>query len=549
VHLIGPLAAGIAGCESGSFDIVLRGTSTPASYYTDFEGLTSPITGTGVALDARGGGIFYVNSLVKVTAKNSLGATVRQFIAGDASTAVEVRSDSFTGTHYQSGAVAASNPTTLAAVLDLVNNSFGTTNWQVLYGGSSVNLSTALATLAGLKNFVVTDPAYGAVGNGIADDRSAINAAIAAANAAGGGVVFFPPGTYRITNALTCFTTVALVANSASLTSITLDHATNALLSGVAPRMVQNITFGCAQAHTGAMFSITSAVIGQLPTVFDNCVFSGAATVGTWVQQTTSAYEVRFSGCHFGLNNTETGVSWTGLAAANFIGCRFTGPTGAGTITAISADNMVVTGCVVDFQNVTSGTLTVFDINSGHAVIVGNKLRGPSTTTATFTMFDASHASAFMYEAGNSLQHAYGIYSATHKLYNLAAGALTISQLGSRLHNVVELGTTLSNADPIVVPALDAATIVLQNTSTAAHSGNVGINLDAAPPGAALDLFVWNNGAAASVTYQWGTNVASTATFTVATDTVRTFRLVSASTPGTRWRLISDAAGSELAEV
>lgn len=39
---------------------------------------------------------------------------------------------------------------------------------------------------------------YGALGNGVANDKAAIQAAIDAANAAGGGVVFIPPGIYQI---------------------------------------------------------------------------------------------------------------------------------------------------------------------------------------------------------------------------------------------------------------------------------------------------------------------------------------------------------------
>lgn len=42
---------------------------------------------------------------------------------------------------------------------------------------------------------------YGAVGDGVADDTAAINAAITAANAAGGGVVWLPAGTYKVTAA------------------------------------------------------------------------------------------------------------------------------------------------------------------------------------------------------------------------------------------------------------------------------------------------------------------------------------------------------------
>ena len=39
---------------------------------------------------------------------------------------------------------------------------------------------------------------YGAVGDDVTDNRVAINAAITAASAAGGGVVYFPPGTYAV---------------------------------------------------------------------------------------------------------------------------------------------------------------------------------------------------------------------------------------------------------------------------------------------------------------------------------------------------------------
>jgi hypothetical protein len=51
--------------------------------------------------------------------------------------------------------------------------------------------------------YIVTDPAYGATGDGTTDDTISIQAAIDACTAAGGGIVYFPPGTYSITNTLT----------------------------------------------------------------------------------------------------------------------------------------------------------------------------------------------------------------------------------------------------------------------------------------------------------------------------------------------------------
>jgi parallel beta-helix repeat protein len=48
--------------------------------------------------------------------------------------------------------------------------------------------------------FDVTSPMFGAKGNGTADDTTAIQNTINTAFSAGGGIVFFPPGTYKVTS-------------------------------------------------------------------------------------------------------------------------------------------------------------------------------------------------------------------------------------------------------------------------------------------------------------------------------------------------------------
>jgi hypothetical protein len=63
----------------------------------------------------------------------------------------------------------------------------------------------------GLPWFVVTDPVYGAVGDGTNDDTAEINLAIAALNSAGSGVLYFPAGSYKVTSALTTITVPCLV--------------------------------------------------------------------------------------------------------------------------------------------------------------------------------------------------------------------------------------------------------------------------------------------------------------------------------------------------
>lgn len=59
--------------------------------------------------------------------------------------------------------------------------------------------NTALLAYEGDLVYNVKDSTYGATGDGTTDDRAAIQAAINAAATAGGGIVFLPKGTYRVT--------------------------------------------------------------------------------------------------------------------------------------------------------------------------------------------------------------------------------------------------------------------------------------------------------------------------------------------------------------
>lgn len=76
-------------------------------------------------------------------------------------------------------------------------------------------IASDLQTLwgAAMQSFYnVMAPQYGATGNGTTDDTAAIQAAITAAQAAGGGVICFPAGTYLVTP--TSSTVAAFVLNN-----------------------------------------------------------------------------------------------------------------------------------------------------------------------------------------------------------------------------------------------------------------------------------------------------------------------------------------------
>lgn len=91
-------------------------------------------------------------------------------------------------------------------------------------------LNTSIAGRLG-PVFNVKDPTYGAVGDGIADDRAAIQSAIDAAVAAGGGVVYFPKGTYALTSYYPSQTTYILYCNGTSTTKLHLVLAPGAILT------------------------------------------------------------------------------------------------------------------------------------------------------------------------------------------------------------------------------------------------------------------------------------------------------------------------------
>jgi len=96
----------------------------------------------------------------------------------------------------------------------------GSTSKSLLYGTSSAGWY--------LEHYNVK--AFGAVGDGSTDDHVAINSAISAINSAGGGVLYFPKGTYKITTALTIITVPCKVCGDGKdLTTINSTYNGNCL--------------------------------------------------------------------------------------------------------------------------------------------------------------------------------------------------------------------------------------------------------------------------------------------------------------------------------
>jgi parallel beta-helix repeat protein len=86
---------------------------------------------------------------------------------------------------------------------------------------------------------------YGTIGDGVSDDTAAIQAAIDATNAAGGGTVLFPPGTY-LTDSLTLYSNIELLGSSRAKSVLKLVDVPKGALcecGGTAGTPKENITF------------------------------------------------------------------------------------------------------------------------------------------------------------------------------------------------------------------------------------------------------------------------------------------------------------------
>lgn len=358
MHLITPLASGIAGAANGTASVCARGTSTRVQYYLDFEALSVVNNGLDVVLDSNGGATVYVNQYVDVTVKNSQGSIVRRFTAGDASPNVEYIGQSFTGYDYTTGQAGASRPTTLQSVLDKWKTSAGTTDYKVLFGGASTYLSTIVSGVYGLV-VNVKHTSYNAIGDGTTDDTVAITAAISAANSAGGGIVFFPRGIYRITSAITVPYKVSLMGIGPHGSIIAIDHATanTFVLSGASTGGFQYVTglrFTALQANAGSCFY---AHTDSTRVKFQNCVFGSAYSNGVLIDSESDLSFVSLDSCEICPN------SLAGLTSAVYIH--------AGTGAAEFKSWATITGCRFALSPAQANWgVALLDINTGY--VAGN---------------------------------------------------------------------------------------------------------------------------------------------------------------------------------
>jgi len=290
----------------------------------------------------------------------------------------------------------------------------------ITQGGTGAATASGARTALGITDtvqFNVKD--HGAVGNGIADDTTAVQNTINAASSAGGGTVFFPTGTYLLTPtaspAITVPSNVRLVGEARRAT--TLKKNVNGILIGMS---------GPSSDPTGATHVKYSSIenmelngnnlTGNMIQIYyaDNLFFQNVYTVGCFdvCIDTAEFWDSRFINCTWEASGSQTanavapnvqlrnsaassgfGASVDSVNQIHFIGCRWEGfYTGALSVTqgVSNSDNpngIYITDCKMETSSINGGPHLKADANTTQCIVdglycfAGNFAAGYSTAT------------------------------------------------------------------------------------------------------------------------------------------------------------------------
>lgn len=503
MHLIGALVSGIRGAENGSILLYKRGTSSPATWYASFEGAGANATGASITLDANGGAEVYVDELTDVIVRDSAGATVRAFTAGDSSPPVEVRSQSFNGFSYETAAGAAGNPTTLQAVLDLWLTKNGAVDWQIGFNGGTATIKAVASMLNGKLFYNVKDDAYGATGNGSTDDTAAIQLAINAAQSAGGGIVVFPEGTYKISSELSIGTSVSLwgLVGSGVTTGVIIEtnSATAHVLrfADTTPKEIRNLTLRASVSNSGALAIVATGI--NPSAYFYNCVFGSSNNTGDLVR----GHGMTFQDCLFFITPSSNHRVFNQVDVGDMMAferCTFS-LVAAGAYTpadgVINSKNLTLLSCTFIMGAMSGGTAFMVDCeNSTYCFAIGNRVTAPAGGTVRLFFLGAVTAAMQIFEdfnvaQGSEASTAVALYNMT-SVTGAAASFWQAFWLGSRERNSINIADDSANLD---LSALQYALIINDRNNTTAQT----ITADAVIPNGSLTL-ITKNGNAGSLT-------------------------------------------------
>ena len=430
--LIDPLASGLVGCAGGTVTIYQRGTTTPAIVYTGYDEV-GPTTGSlGVhVLDANGAIVLYTIEPLAIVCKSNLGAIVRTITYQGHAGNIEVK---------QAGYNSAAS-TNVKEVLSDLQVSLGGNDGEVVVNGAPSSVTDAISAVAIVSLNV---KAFGAVGNGVVDDLSAIQTAIYAGYDTGSPFeVYFPEGNYNVSAALLTQGSCTLrgVEPSSSVIQSTSSSAAVINLSGIgltisSMSIGRSVTVGAATGHTivgAAPLTLKSARIsGGNASSTGHCIYyafgsSVSATAdsrlsnsgsGDIINVGSGAMSISLDGSSFALGSS-TGRFVYSTSTTSALSASRT--TFTASSSATPADDLIdiagecrLTDCAISTSQA-SGTKYLIKANAAAQVVrlMGNKFTGLAGTTYVLRLNTAAGASRSLYELGNILGSTVSWYEAT----------------------------------------------------------------------------------------------------------------------------------------
>lgn len=453
--------------------------------------------------------------------------------------------------------------------------SVGETGWGDL-------VDTGLRRLSELA-FNVKSGASGALGDGTTNDQAAFQAAVDAANAAGGGVVFVPPGTYKLSTPVTIKTGVTLRGSGVDVT-ILKSGANNQNVvvfnSSSSSMSLQDLTVngnrtafsaGTAAAIKCAGLS-TDILVRRVKTIdcqgrglfFDNTVVGGYSRVWLEANHFTDAgqgFDVCGGGFmthYFVRNNVFQNTSGQGLADTVTNGSMvlegnvFEGPMGNG-LSMEPCDNMLVRGN--QFHNLNDGAIAIKltpksqqpGEDPSNIVIQGNHIYNTGTVSGTYcdhgivadnvsNLVIADNLVSRMGRAGIRLRVQGGITGSANVMRNvLVVGNVVVDSNQDNFSNNAALA--IENNAPGTVEKMKVIGNKLINQNTDGHTTHgireVGAVNDSEYSdndlrGASVAAFVAGSGTGVELRDNRGYNPQGTASITV---TASPFTYTAGSTP------------------
>ena len=168
-----------------------------------------------------------------------------------------------------------------AGALQATNNLSDLTN----AAQARINIGMAASAAADVSVYNVKD--HGAIGNNVADDTSAIQYTLSLASGNGGGIVYFPPGTYKISTALTTYSKVSIVGSGPGSTTIRQASTTAHGITGTDlnyPAIKElTLTGPGSGATAGIRWILSSAAATTFPTI-ENVVVQSFGSHGISIQ-------------------------------------------------------------------------------------------------------------------------------------------------------------------------------------------------------------------------------------------------------------------------